>query len=155
MNKIVLLLAGSGLSSKEIDRYLREIVNMSDHELFSLIQELRGAPYMALPVHAEPDFRPAKQSKNDRIIAEQISQMLRIDAGLTVNQAGVLLLDALKRSLPLSVSSTLPSLNKESFQSWVQRLAAVVPASDLLHEAAKIRNKFALNTRSDWPLDKI
>jgi hypothetical protein len=156
MNRLLLLLAGSNLSDREISKLLRELSMMSEAELFSAITDLRHQNTRARSyrVYTSDFFEDEKQAKNDSLVIEQVSQMLRGDTGLTTIQASHMLAEALRKHLPSSSYGELPALNKESFATWIRKVALVVPPSILLHEAAKIRNRLAHSSESDWPLGK-
>lgn len=157
MNRILLLLAGSGLSEREIMQYLRELVSLTENELLAQVAALRGGSgfegqQRRLNIEVLSEARAL--SKNQERILDQISQMLRQDTGLTVERASRILLSQVKRHVPPSQRGQLPSLNKESFSSWLEKLSTIVPMSVLLHEAARIRNKSRHASLPDWPLEE-
>jgi hypothetical protein len=171
MNKIILLLAGSDMSERQIVRYLDELSGLSRDELMLAIDRLREGPkaddrfflasttvpslHQEMKVRANTSSEESFSARNKRIIGEQVSNLLRKEVGLTTYEASDLLVGALRKYLSANDWHNLPSLNKDSFVSWVQKLANFVPASVLLHEAAKIRNdKTHAYKKSDWPLDK-
>lgn len=156
MNRLILLLAGSSLSDREIAKAMREVSIMSEYELFSAIEDLRSQNLktQSRQVYTSDIFEQSYLSDSDRLVSDQISQMLRGDTGLTTLQASELLLDALRKHLPKSERDSLPALNKESFSTWVRKLVAIVSPSIVLHEAAKIRNSMAHYSTSDWPLGR-
>lgn len=164
LNKIVLLLAASGLSRKEMVSSLREIFDADEDDLMGAIREVRSLldnrelsreendyylPSSRVSSHQTALFKGAA---SDRLIY-QISKILREDSGLTTAKASELLLDALREDLGKNSTRDLPSLNKESFLLWLRKLAAQVPQSALLSAAAKIRNRYVHTNRSDWPLE--
>ena len=51
MNKIILLLAGSGMQEREISNALRDVESMSDKDLYRLIGDLRK--YEGRPMQSE------------------------------------------------------------------------------------------------------
>ncbi|MFQ6309532.1 hypothetical protein [Lysobacter capsici] len=156
MNKIILLLAASGLSEREMHRGFDEIRGLNGYELIKEISDLRASIKQfsrAEEIYGAETYDLLPKSRSaDKLIGSQVAQMLRDDTGLTTVKASGLLLDALKRHLSKEEVNSLPVFNKESFSSWVQKISLVVPASIILHEAAKIRGQFAHSAKSDWPL---
>lgn len=159
MNRILLMLAGSGLSKREISKDLRDIFDMDEGQIHEIIAELRHLFFdesRSRQMILSENFEIGSMSleKTDRKLGEQISQMLRDDVGLTTDEASEYLLSALKKYLPPGERPLLPSSRKESFVRWVQRLSTFIPPSVLLHEAAKLRNRLAHTSKSDWPLNE-
>lgn len=156
MNRILLMLAASGLTRRDISRDLKEIFGLDERAIIGIVTELRSVFLEGSSSHqiiSSDDFEPNMVlERADRKLGEQISQMLRDDVGLTTDEAGQYLLVALRKYLPPNQRLPLPSSKKESFARWIQRLSVFVPPSVLLHEAAKLRNKLAHTAKSDWPL---
>ena len=161
MNRVLHLLAASALTTREILDCLSDMHAMSESELLEELAEIRHfaksrAPRRYVMKTNDMFFGRSDHSsaKSERAVAKQISQLLRDGTQLTTSQASELFLSQLRKHLSPSAFQNLPKLNKESFLTWVEKLAAYVPPSVLLHEAAKIRNQAVHGSKSAWPLGR-
>ena len=157
LHKGLLLLAGSGLSQKEIFELVAEMRDLPPRELADAIIHLRRN---ALDPLKDTDTmlggsrkphglrRPHRPTSDVR---RRVEVLLREEAGLTVDRAASELLASLKRERP-GVFDTVKAPNKQSLYDWLRRVSSNVEPSELLHHATLIRNKYVHNTDTDWPL---
>ena len=157
LDKVLLLLAGSGLSHKDICELVVEIRDLPARELADAIMHVRRNALSPLkdagsmlgespkPHGLRRPHRPASD------VRSRVEFLLREEAGLTVNRAASELLTLLKRERP-GVFDAVKAPNKESLYNWLLRVSSNIEPSELLHHATLIRNKYVHNTDSDWPL---
>ena len=157
LRRVLLLLAGSGLSHKEICELVAEMRDLPPRELADATMQLRHNALDSLedaglkigesrkPHGMTRPHRPASD------VRRRVELLLREEAGLTVNRAASELLTSLKRERP-GVFDTVKEPNKESLYNWLRRVEPNIGPSALLHHATLIRNKYAHNPDRDWPL---
>ena len=157
LDRLVLLLAGSGLSRKDLRRLAIELQEVKPAQLVDAVENLRKK--VARRTDAEEvavaDERGTPESRGrpnaSTNMERRIERLLRTDAGLTVQQAATELLAALRSERP-GAFATVGLPNKESFQRWLRRLSRRTEPSELLHHATRVRSRHVSRVDSDWPL---
>ena len=160
LKKFLLLLAGSGLSRKEISQIFGQLQYFPPGRLADAIQYLRHNALDPLDEVADSIFSGARQPHTPRglhrpssDVPMRVEFLLRNEAGLKVRQAALELLSSLKRERP-SMAGTMKPPNKESFCKWLKKLLRQIEPSELLHHATLVRNRYVHDTEQDWPLRK-
>ena len=155
--KVLLLLAGSGLSHKEIREVMMNMQDYPPSQLADAILQLRReVPDRvdladSILVGGQRPRRSGRPSRPDGDVRRRVEFLLREEAGLTVNQAASELVASLKRE-DREISEPIRLPNKESLYNWLQNVLQRVGASELLHHATRVRNKYVHHTDVDWPL---
>lgn len=156
--KFLLLLAGSGLSRKEINQIVEELQNLPPDLLADSIQSLRHNAPDILDDVADSilvgEHRPYSAKRSHRTgsdVPMRVECLLRDEAGLKVSQAAAELLRSLEQKRTNLAVAVKPP-NKESFYNWLQKLLRQIEPSELLHHATLVRNRYVHNTGQDWPL---
>ena len=157
LGKALLLLAGSGLSHKEIRELVGEMQNLPPSQLADAILHLRRNALDPLEVvdamlgggRKSHSLRKPHRPSSD--VRSRVEVLLKEEAGLTVKQAALELLASLRRERPGAFETVGPP-NKESLYRWLQRVLPKIGPSELLHHATLVRNKYVRDTDSDWPL---
>ena len=157
LGKVLLLLAGSGLSHGEIRELVAEMQDLPPRQLADAILHLRRHALDPLEVadsmlgsYRRPHGRK-KPHRPDGDVRRRVEFLLKEEAGLTVNGAALELLASLKRERPGVFEAVKPP-NKESLYSWLRKVLSNCEPSELLHHATLVRNKFVHDTDEDWPL---
>lgn len=152
--RICLFLASSDLRPSEIKSLGRWIERNGGESFAGLIEHLRReAEIDGLSVRYSSRVEPVRRSANtshSSDIAERIETLLVNEAGLSKSVAAEILREEAQRLVGSNVE--LPSSQKVAFSLWIERLASIIPESQLLHLAARIRNKLAHPYKQDWPL---
>lgn len=156
LGKVLLLLAGSGLSHREIRQLVAEMQDLPPSQLADAILHLRRNALDPLDVADSMLDRGRKphgmrKPRPGSDVPSRVEFLLKEEAGLTVNQAALELLASLKRERPDAFETVKPP-NRESLYSWLGRVLAKTDPSELLHHATLIRNKYVHRTDRDWPL---
>lgn len=156
LGKVLLLLAGSGLSQKEIRELVAEMQDLPPGQLVDAILYLRRNALDPLEVADSMLGRGRRPSglRKPRLgsdVRSRVEFLLREEAGLTVNQAALELLASLKRERPGLFEMVKPP-NKESLYDWLRRVLPRIEPSELLHHATLVRNKYVHDTDREWPL---
>ena len=156
LRKALLLLAGSGLSHKEICELVAEIQDLSPRQLADAVLHLRrNAPDPLEVSDSVPGggqkHRLTGSHRPGSDVRRRVEFLLKEEAGLTVDRAASELLASLKRERR-GVFDTVKPPNKESLYSWLHRVVPNIEPSELLHHATLVRNKYVHDTDTDWPL---
>lgn len=141
MAKFVLALAASPLDREELVEVLRLARSVPPRDLIPIIEAVRGLVTDGEEElgEREPRSRSATQSKSSGTeAAALIDQMLRDDARLSAAQAADLLAEEVRRRY--GAGTSIPPYTRNSFIDWLDRLLKVVPSSELMHLAARLRN---------------
>lgn len=151
---MLVLLAASGLSERELREGINALDLRSPEEVVRLVMELRRESKNLIDKrlrsrsHHHFDYPQDESGSSDTIF--RVEELLRSEAHMTVKEATRELLESLKNrhgELPL------PSLSsKKSFRSWLSTLLRHISESELLHIATVIRNSRVHSATSDWPL---
>ena len=158
LRKFLLLLAGSGLSAREIVQIAKEMRNLQPSRLADFVQSLRDNAVDQLDMVVDSSLRDPYQGrggvgthhpKSD--VATRVEALLREEAGLTVGQAALQLLRSLEQDRS-RVAVTIKPPNKESLNNWLQKVERQVGSSELLHHATLVRNRYTHRPHQDWPL---
>ena len=157
LHRVLLLLAGSGLSYKDIREVVTEMWHLPPRDLADAIMHLRQKAIDPLedagsmPGGSRRPNAPKTAHRPASDVRRRVEILLREEAGLTVKIAASELLTSLKRARPGMFDAVgLP--NKESLYRWLGRVSPDIEPSFLLHHATQIRNKYVHNTDKDWPL---
>lgn len=155
--KLALLLAGSGLSIREIEK---AVFDLQPIELLMEVEYLRKeGSRVPSRLHYEPKWvyrheeegltraSPRRISVSD--IGERVEILLKTEAGLGTSEARDLLAQSLAEAGAIH-HSELPPLSRKALSSWVVRLSKLVPAKLILSHATKIRNSFVNSPNADW-----
>ena len=158
LGKFLLLLAGSGLSPREIGKIVQELQHFPPDLLANSIQRLRKTAPDHLDKAVVPVLSGPRQPRDSKgsprpgsDVPMRVEFLLRSEAGLQVNQAAFELLESLKRERP-SMDGVLKPPNKESLHRWLQKLLLHIGPSEMLHHATLVRNRYVHRTEQDWPL---
>ena len=157
LSKVLLLLAGSGLSHREIRDFVKEMRDLPPSQLADAVLHLRRtapdvfemADSMVGSDRESRGLRKPRRPVSD--VCSRVVGILTEEAGLTVNQAALELLTSLKRERP-EVARMLKQPNKESLYKWLERVLSKIEPSELLHHAILVRNKYVHDRDRDWPL---
>lgn len=156
LRQVVLLLAGSGLSHKEICDLVAEIQDLPPRQLADSVLHLRRSA----PDPQEVSDSVLRGGRKHRLrgshrpgsdVRRRVEFLLKEEAGLTVSRAASELLASLQRERR-GVYDTVKPPNKESLYSWLHRVLPNIEPSELLHHATLVRNKYVHATDTDWPL---
>ncbi len=150
IEKLALLFASSGYSIKSLRELLLKRHRNEREEFVYLVEFLRSRN-RDLFLDAESSgysFRSYKREPSEPVIRE-LESILRKDSGLTVMDAAQRLSRHIERNMLVDIPPYRP---KQSFRSWLEKLIRVVPASELLHLANKVRNEVVHKADSDWSL---
>jgi hypothetical protein len=153
--RICVLLAGSGLGYAELFEALRELRYIPEDELVDLIREIRTRSEGMTSSSATRRMNtsvPGTNRKTDlQAFLANIEGLLKGDARLGSSAAIDMLVSEInehgERSRPLPKPKS-----KETFRQWLSRVAEVIPPSDLLHFATRVRNSVVHDAPRDWPL---
>ena len=165
-SKLLLLLAMSSLSKREIIEAINEIALMSNRELDEMLTTTRklypevssNIFHSYINIDNEYDTnkykleRPSTSTKKPRQttdIAYEIDRLLRKEAGLSATVAAEWLTIEIRKEMG---GILIPKIGKGAFISWVERISKKTPPSLLLHIATKIRNAYVHGKDKDWPL---
>ena len=158
LTKFLLLLSGSGMSHKEIRQIAAKLRYISPTELADAVRFIRRNAHDSLDEVATSILSGSgRKSGNKKTIRSgsdvpaRVATLLKIEAGLTVNDAALELLKSIDQRRP-SFSKTIKPPNKERFHGWLQRLSKRIEPSELLHHASRIRNRYVHQVEQDWPL---
>lgn len=158
LKKFLLMLAGSGMSAREIGLVVEALSHFPPGLLEDSIQYLRHHAQGPLDQSVDSiltgTHQPLRLRGSYRLggnVPMRVEILLRDEAGLKANQAASELLNSLKREQP-HLAETLKPPNKESFEKWLHRLLQVVEPSQLLHHATLVRNRYVNDPGQDWPL---
>ncbi len=150
LGRILLLLAGSGLSHKEIREAVVELQGLPPSQLADVVLHLRRGVRDPIEV-ADSVLGGGRRPDPSGDVRRRVEFLLREEAGLTVNRAASELLASLKGNRR-GVFDTMKPPNRESFYNWLHRVLARIGPSELLHHATLVRNKYVHGTDRDWPL---
>ncbi len=141
------LLASSGFSDRDIAEFMNELIGMGPNTVLSDIRDIRRltntSPKRVYDFPTEVYIVPPSET------AMKIERLLIQDAGLTRLTAIERLSDELHRRFPKIL---IPPESRKGFHTWIQKLSALIPEKELLHIAAKIRNRSVHEPPSDWRL---
>lgn len=158
LERILLLLAGSGLSPKDIHQGLVELGHVSPGRVVESVQLLRRQALNHSDKARDSILRDTRQPQGlkgaqgpGHDVATRVEYLLRAEAGLRVDHAALALLTSLARDRS-DLAATVKPPNKESFSLWLRKLLRDVPPSVLLHHATLVRNRYVHRTEQDWPL---
>ena len=158
LGKVLLLLAGSGLSPKDIRDAVAEMQDLPPSQVADAILHLRrdaGDPLEIADVVLDPgprSRRTPRPHRPDGDVRRQVEFLLRKEARLTVSQAASELLASVKRERRGAFTAVKPP-NKESLYNWLRRALPSIEPSELLHHATLVRNKYVHGAGdADWPL---
>lgn len=150
-SRILLKLAASDLSLKELRDFAQGIERVGAHEMLNVIEELRErsrsweGKSLRSPRSAWSDQYPEDD------VVFRIEKMLIHEMGLLKSQAASILLEAMKSEGALPAN--FPELNRESFSSWLGKIIRYTSSSEVLHFVEKLRRKGAGDSKSSaWPL---
>ena len=148
--RLLILLAASGLGDKSILDGLKSIRALTDRELLARVRDIRHALRNVRTVAKEGPYEDSdsKLEHHQRLmIADQVAHLLQREGGLSTLEA----VNRLTKSLMRDVSVAVPEFNsKEGLRGWLTRLN--VHPSVLLHLATRIRNEVMHSPQRDWPL---
>ena len=152
IGKIALALAATDLSVRDIEAELERSMRNGFQTLIANVLELRRVATTQKAEKALMPHRPIRSSQGGTDAAVMIDRMLRQEAGLSASTAAKLLADEMSRR-GQGDTANIPPYTKSSFVDWVDRLLRIVPASEVLHLAARIRNgKVHSGDGSPWEL---
>jgi hypothetical protein len=159
---MIVLLTAAGWRPSEIHELLMSLRSVSPYQVDKWIH---SAQYMLRDLERGMDMIPYEsvRSPMPRVsvsstsppsgLGEKVSQLVRDEAGLGAEEAASELSLRLARAHKTK-ADLVPPLSRKSFVSWVDRLASVFPASEILHVATKIRNERVHSGALDWSLRK-
>lgn len=147
---LILLLAASKLTRRELAEAIRDLHQNPPDELLIRVEEVRRANrrFVREQSWMGPRYRP-EDRPTDAI--GRVEHLLRREANLTVAQAASALITAMERDLGTGSELFVPP-KRESFRKWLKRMTRIVSVSQLLHYATQIRNDAVHRGESDWPL---
>jgi len=149
IDRLLLLLAASGLEEREIYDALRWVERDGVSRVMNRLMAFKRRLRM-VGAEEQSGYIPSEERRQQRT-ADQVSQLLQVEAGLSSTRAVSLMLESLSKSKIRT--SELPRFrSKEGFRSWIQRVAVKVPTSELLHHATRVRNAIVHTSGTDWPL---
>lgn len=149
---LILTLAASGLSEADLYHALKLVEQDGARNTVRHIEQIRRSAIDGRGFRSITDIRRRTSTeRRNRDVAREVEGLLTQSAGLTKNEAASILETEF---LNLHPDISLPSRNKVALQTWLIRLADVVPPSELLHVSTKIRNQIVHGERtvSDWPI---
>lgn len=148
-NQILLLLASSGFSEKDVHDFLNSAVKYGPN---NCLREFSYARQKLRELRAD-QFEVGLESRHvSRLPSEALSKIERLlldEAGLPKTAAVEFLTRELTRRYP---NRPVPSESRKGFATWIEKLSHTFPESELLHIATKIRNEFVHQAPSDWRL---
>lgn len=158
VTKFLLLLSGSGMSHKEIREIAAKLRYFSPTELADAVRFIRrnaldplDEVVTSILSGTGPVPGKKKMDRSGSDVPLRVVTLLKFEAGLTVKEAALELLNSLEQRRP-GISETIKPPNKESFYGWLQRLSKRIEPSELLHHASRIRNRYVHQVEQDWPL---
>jgi len=156
LTKLTLALAASQLDKKELLEALKLLRNVPAGEIVAAVNRLRkiaadeGEEFSEEDV-SSPRIQPMPPSSSSGTeAAASIDQMLRGDAGLSAAHAADLLAREVRRRR--GPNSPIPPYTRNSFVDWLDRLLRVVPSSEVMHLAARLRNEIVHDGKAAWQL---
>jgi hypothetical protein len=152
LERLLLMLAASGMTEKEIYMLRHEIDRLSPSQFTAMVIDTRRH-LRELP----PDFFGLKKAKSysgrdlDSSASDEAMRLLFEDARMPVAVA----VRNLKASLVTGIAKNQkipPFRTKEGVRSWIETLARSFGASFILHHATRVRNAVVHDVGNDWPL---
>ncbi len=153
-NRVLVLLAASGLPDKVIGEGITESALLGSEGLMREIHAIRRAQLGAYRVSLSMEDEQTGLFQSDQMrerarVAREITRLLREEAKLSTLSAAEKLLNSLALAKGRHFAGPRP---KEGLTSWIQRLLSQVPPSELLHHATKIRKSILRSEEVAWPL---
>ena len=143
VGRILLLLAGTRLTSSDLQTFGRWVERNGSRGLADAIQRLRQ-------VASDSELPPHTNVLVPSDVSRRIEQLLIGETGLTKIEAAKRFRAMLSKDFKIVV----PPLSRTNFGTWMSRLAAKVPESTLLQAATRVRNERVHAPRLDWPLKR-
>jgi len=152
VDRVILLLAASGLDEATIYRTMREIERIGASRVTMEVEKIRHRLPAFAKHYTDELFGETspKELERRRVIA-RVDEMLRHEAKLPISQAARMLSVSLMKS-DRSIGPIPKFKSKQGFSDWLSRLSSTVSSAELLHHATKIRNEYVHKAGSDWPL---
>lgn len=153
VERILLLLAASGLSQRAIQDGVKMVEQFGGKEFVDRVMALRQriqTSYSEMPYDELEaiEFGPRNERSE---IANRVVELLLKETSFSTEQAVLeleksLFEETLQRELHVRFRS------KDGLRKWVERLMEYISPSVILHHATMIRNKFVHYQHADWPL---
>jgi hypothetical protein len=148
--KICSLLAAADIGDREIYEFVSTLNSISPNEVMRHVADIRRLLTVG-PENYDHDSRFWAGGNHYSAPSEtetKITKILLEEAGLPKNLAIALMTEELQKRCPFEV----PHESRKGFSSWLRRLVTIVPESELLHIAMRIRNEYVHEQRYDWQL---
>lgn len=152
--RVLTMLAASEMRFSELHHFLRWAAEVGPEKATRALEELRYdlRKYDDFPPLTRSSRRSYPVSADSGSISQRVEKMLLEEAGLSKIQAVELLLSELHSEY--GSAESLPSYNKISFKTWLERISQRVGASKLLQIASRVRNNVADKSNTHWPLKR-
>lgn len=153
LHNIALALAATGLSAKQLESALKELQRDGYFSLLQIVTEMQKADRTNSredQVRVKPPSRSQPRESEAVILIEK---MLREEAGLSAADAVRLLTEEATLRYRKDTPA-LPPYSRNSLRDWLERLLRVLPSSEVLHLASRIRNERSHGVgASTWKLN--
>ncbi|HZT35969.1 MAG TPA: hypothetical protein VFA15_08610 [Nitrososphaera sp.] len=151
--RVLIMLAASDVRFGELHYFFRWVADIGPERATRALEELRSdlRKYDDFPLQARSARRSYPMSEDIASAAQRIEKMLLEETRLSKIQAAELLLLELHSDGP---TEPLPSYNKISFTTWLEKIAQRVGANKLFQIASRIRNRAANKSNTHWPLKR-
>ena len=151
--QVALALASLHFSKKELRETLIQLRNVHLDEFVSHIDSLRATSeaWASNPIEGALDVVENVRQPEYSTVGYRVARLLRIEARLPATVAAEKLTASLVDA-NLVATGTIPPLRKQSFQTWVDRTAEIVPAKEILRAATLLRNLYVHDPGPDWAL---
>jgi len=154
ITKMLLKLASSDSTTKELHEFASWIRSREPEEFVSVVKKIREQAKSLSSSdinYLDNSFKKYKSEKNnkDEIIL-RIENILRNELNLTLKQSSDMLIPIIQKT-KLYNNKYLAPKQGESYVRWISRLRKDIPDSELLHFVTILRNDL-VNNPSDWPL---
>lgn len=152
MRQIIFLLAGMGLSRKELRHLLQQVQRASIDDLVERVSTV-GEKSIAVAETRSNEFSSDLSGRQHRnsTVGERVERLLKHEAKLSTGAASEILTKMLVDSGVLKIED-VPPLSKKALRYWVERLLQFVPAKEVLRVATIARNQIVHSPLADWTL---
>jgi hypothetical protein len=153
LERVVTLLAASGLSDRAIFEGLKEVETYGARAIADLARALRYEIEIKLVPSISEELDAPKLTFEDKPahVDLRVTNLLR-ETKLPSTIIADKLSSSISSDAALNTSELPPFRPREGLRSWISRLLQSIPPSQLLHHATKVRNDLIHQNPSDWPL---
>ena len=159
VNRWLFLLAGAGLSPRDIRDICAWLKSRSPDEVVRVVSRLRQQDIEDLlgARDEQAAHRNSTRSGNTPDVRLEIERILRREAKLTARAAATILAEEVAKTLKTTPSIShadrrVPTYGKESFQAYLTKLLRVASPQLLLHVAHRVRSEIVHGPATAWPL---